>query len=115
MAIIDLCNTTLQVLGPTNAKDVYGSSTVSFTPVYINVPGRVIYTGGLETVSNGKEMVTPTHRIFVASVLDLDETYMIIDDSTGSRYDILQVNVLGEFSNYHHLELDCKLVDDIGI
>lgn len=115
MSILDLSYTTLNILSAASTTDVYGSPSMSYSLAIANVPGRINYMSGVETVNNGKELVIPTHKIFIGLVLDIDEKYQVIDLSTNNRYDVIHVNVLGEYAGSHHLELICKKVDQLNL
>jgi len=46
---------------------------------------------------------------------NIDESYLIIDNSTSNKFEIIHINNLGEYAGVHHLEILCKKVNDLNI
>jgi hypothetical protein len=115
MSITNLSYITVTIYNSVKTVDSYGSSVINYTPAYTNIPARINYLNGQEFLSNGKFNVIPTHKIFIEQLLPIDSNYLIIDNSTGKKYDSIHVNYLGQYNSNHHLEILCKRIDDLNI
>jgi hypothetical protein len=115
MSITALSFQTFNVLSSINTKDTYGTPVINFTTVLSGVVGRQNYLNGQEFLQDGKISVIPTHKIFFETLLPINESYLILDNNTGNKFDIVHINSLGEYAGVHHLELLCKKVDDYNL
>lgn len=115
MSIQNLSFTTFNILSATNTKNVYGTSVINYTTILSNIKGRQNYLNGQEFLTDGKTSVIPTHKIFFETLLSINESYLIVDNITNDKYDIIHINNLGEYANVHHLEILCKKINDYNL
>lgn len=109
MSVTSLKTTNINLYSVTNTRDVYGSYKTSYTIKYSNIPARICYRMGFETVENGKEIIVPEFLVMIGPLIDIIETDLIVDLSDNSQYDAVWVNQ----SYDRHREVQCKKVDQI--
>ena len=109
MSVGSLTNRMCNVYGALITKNNLGAITHSYYTKYTNLPCRINYKSGQETVSNGNVLTTPTHRIYVPQATTIKESDVIVDVLTNDQYDVLNVNPY--YST--HSQIECKKVTQI--
>ena len=110
MSVSSLATTRINVYRVTTVQDIYGSYKESYQVVYSNIPARVNYKVGRETLSNGKIQNTPTYRIYLPTQLTIYNSDVIVDIKRDLYYDILYIN---KMDRAHHLQIDTKLSNSL--
>ena len=110
MSVSGLAITTANVYSVINTQDITGALFEGFTLKYSNIPVRTMYTGGEESVINGKIQVIPNVRIYFPTQYTLVGSDIIEDCVNGDKYDILNIY---EMDYRRHMQVDCKRTNSL--
>lgn len=105
MSVLSLATTQVNIYRVTTTQDVYGAYRETYTIVYCNVPARVNYKTGQESLTNGKIQNNPIYRIYLPKQLTIYHSDVIVDRFRDWYYDILYIN---KMDRKHHLQIDTK-------
>jgi hypothetical protein len=109
MSVQTLSISKCSIYASTAVQDSCGAVYYTYALKQASIDCRIRYTGGQETVKDGKETLIPTHRIYLPYQVSIVATDIIIDDVTNETYDILYINTC-----YHrHMQVDCKMIKEI--
>lgn len=109
MSVLSLCLNVVDILSVSDGTDAYGAVKHGYSVKTSSLACRIASIAGQETVSNGKEMVIPTHRIFFPCQPDIDETDIIVEPLTGKNWDVVLVNTCYG----RHTQVDCRMVQQV--
>ena len=109
MSVTSLANTRINVYSVSNSQDTYGANVSTYTLKYGNLPARLRYLNGEETLINGKMQNVPLYRVYVGKMLNITNTDMIVN-LNNRKFDILYVNKL---DRQRFLQIDCRYVTSL--
>ena len=95
---------------PITTIDSGGSPIETFSD-FITASGRMRPLTGNEILANEKLGLVTSHRFYCA-VIDAEEKDRIYDSNTGNTYEVKFVKDPMEMR--HHLEIDCKLIEEMS-
>ena len=110
MSVAGLSTTVAYVYGVTNSQDAYGALYETFTLKYANIPVRLRYMQGRESVIDAKIQNIPRYRIYFPKQYNITESDLIIDAIRNRKYDTKYVN---KMDRRRHMQIDTLYVDTV--
>lgn len=109
MSVASLCRTYVNVYSTIPSKGNYGAVVYNYVLKISNIPARIVYADGQETIKDGKEVTIPMKLIYLPFQYDVQTTDLIRDMQQDDVYDIVNVDTC----NGRHMEIDAKMVRQI--
>ena len=110
MSVASLSTTTAYVYSVTNSQDAYGALVETYSLKYSNIPVRIRYMKGRESLTDYKIQNIPKYRIYFPKQYSITESDLIIDAHKGRKYDVIYVN---KMDRKRHMQIDTNYVDTI--
>jgi hypothetical protein len=110
VSVASLATTTAYVYSVSNSQDTYGALVETYTLLYSNIPVRIRYMQGRESMTDYKIQNVPRYRIYFPKQYSITESCMIIDAHKSRKYDVIYVN---KMDRKRHMQVDTNYVDTI--
>lgn len=110
MSVGSLSTSTVYVYSASDYQDAEGAHYETWTLKYANIPVRLRYLQGRESLIEGKIQVIPRYRIYFPSQYAIVESDLIIDAVTSRKYDVQYVN---KMDRKRHMQVDTIWVDTL--
>jgi len=110
MSVASLATTIAYVYSVSNSQDTYGALVETYTLLYANIPVRIRYMQGRESLTSGKIQNVPKYRIYFPKQYSIDESCLIIDAHKNRKYDVIYVN---KMDRKRHMQVDTNFVDTL--